>query len=63
MLTHATLIKNAWRLGGFLVVYLAIGCQCPTTPPVATEGPQSLQRALKMGVAVGSLHVGARKQL
>ena len=53
MLTHAVPIRNAWRLGGFLVVCLVIGCRCPTTPPVAAEGPQSLQRALKMGAAGG----------
>ena len=53
MLTHAVPIRNAWRLGGFLVVCLVIGCQCMTTPPVAAEGPQSLQRALAMGVVGG----------
>ena len=41
------------RLGGFLVVCLVIGCQCPTTAPVALVGPQSLQRALAMGVVGG----------
>ena len=54
MLAHAAPIRKAWRLGGFLVVCLVIGCQCPTTPPVAAEGPQSMQRALKMGAAGGA---------
>jgi hypothetical protein len=51
MLARAAPIRNAWQLGGFLVVGLVIGCQCPTTPPVAAEGPESLQRALNMGGA------------
>ena len=54
MLARAAPIRNAWQLGGFLVVGLVIGCQCPTTPPVAAEGPQSLQRALNMGAAGGA---------
>jgi hypothetical protein len=53
MLARVAPIRNTWRLGGFLVVCLVIGCRCPTTPPVAAEGPQSLQRALEMGVAGG----------
>jgi hypothetical protein len=53
MLAHAAPIKKASWLGGFLVVCLVIGCQCPTTPPVAAEGPQSMHRALKMGAAGG----------
>ena len=36
---------------GFLVVCLVDGCQCPTTPPIAAGGPQSMQRALEMGAA------------
>jgi hypothetical protein len=51
MLAHAAPIRNAWRLWGFLVMCLVIGCQCPTTPPIAAEGPQSLARALDMGAA------------
>jgi hypothetical protein len=53
MLAHAAPTRNAWRLGGFLVMCLVIGCQCPTTPPVAAEGLQSMQRALEMGAAGG----------
>jgi hypothetical protein len=53
MLAHAAPIRNAWRLGGFLVMCLVIGCQCPMTPPVAAEGPQSLARVLDMGAAEG----------
>jgi hypothetical protein len=53
MLAHATPVTNAWRLGGFMVECLMIGCRCLTTPPVAAEGPQCLQRALDMGVAWG----------
>jgi hypothetical protein len=53
MLAHAAPIRNAWRLGGFMVMCLVIGCRCPTTPPVAAEGPQSLARALDMGVVGG----------
>ena len=45
---------------GFLVVCLVVGCQCPTTPPIAVEGPQSMQRALEMGaVGGGGLGQGA----
>ena len=51
MLAHAAPTRNAWRLRGFLVMCLVIGCQCPTTLPVAAEGPQSMQRALEMGAA------------
>ena len=36
-----------------MVVCLVIGCRCPTTPPVAAEGPQSMQRELEMGAAGG----------
>jgi hypothetical protein len=32
---------------------LVIGCRCPTTPPVAAEGLQSLARALYIGAAGG----------
>jgi hypothetical protein len=39
---------------GFLVVCLVDGCQCPTTPPIAAGGPQSMQRALEMGAAGGA---------
>ena len=39
---------------GFLVVCLVVGCQCPTTLPVAAEGLQSMQRALEMGAAGGA---------
>ena len=53
MLARATPIRNAWRLGGFMVMCLVIGCQCPTTPPVAAEGLQSLARALDIGAAGG----------
>ena len=59
MLAHAAPIRKAWPLGGFLVVCLVIGCQCPTMPPVAAEGPQSMQRALKMGAAGGGRGQGA----
>jgi hypothetical protein len=54
MLARATPIRNTWQLGGFLVVGLVIACRCPTTPHVAAEGPQSLQRALNMGAAGGA---------
>ena len=51
MLAHAAPTRNAWRLRGFLVMCLVIGCQCPTTLPVVAVGPQSMQRALEMGAA------------
>ena len=41
------------RAAPILVVCLVIGCRCPTTPPVAAEGPQILARALDMGAAGG----------
>ena len=36
-----------------LLSCLVIGCQCPTTPLVAAEGPRSMHRALEMGVVGG----------
>ena len=36
-----------------LVVCLVISCRCPSTPPVAAEGLQSLARALDIGAAGG----------
>jgi hypothetical protein len=36
-----------------MVMCIVIGCRCPTTPPVAAEGLQTLARALKMGAAGG----------
>ena len=62
MLAHAAPTRNAWRLGGFLVMCLVIGCQCPTTPPVAAEGLQSMQRALEMGAPVCFRGVGTESQ-
>ena len=50
--TYLSMLARA-ALGGFLVVCLVIGCRCPTTPPVAAEGPQSMQRELEMGAAGG----------
>jgi hypothetical protein len=38
MLARAAPIRNAWRLGGILVMCLVIGCRGSTTPPVAAEG-------------------------
>ena len=50
MLTRAARIGKAWRLGrGFLVVCLVIGFRCPTTSPVAAEGPQSAELAARAG--------------
>jgi hypothetical protein len=54
MLARAAPVRNAWRLGGFMVMRLVIGCQCPTTPLVAAEGLQSLARALDMGARRGA---------
>jgi hypothetical protein len=62
MLAHAAPTRNACRLGGFLVMCLVIGCQCPMTPPVAAEGPQSMQRALEMGAPVCFRGAGTESQ-